>query len=287
MKVTAVFFIIHLFPSFCVYGFTNVHKLYQLIENHREKDKIYLLSYPRSGNTWIRYCIEFLTQHPTLSYLNNINNLSNLPIGLSAGFFVDESKDFIWKVHNSDEMNFFKEYDSEKEFLIFIVRNPKEVLIRDAGDLLLQKGLEQIMHIPLRSGYYFSSYFANLDIYDQWNPANKILIYYEDLILQPEKVLSEILLFLNNESDDKLNSFLKDIERHISIALNVYKYNGISESQGSDVLYHSRALPLRFRVLIENTMRKIDLEIWNKYLKDRYSEEILLESGAYNFIEKN
>ena len=31
----------------------------------------YLLSYPRSGNTWLRYCIETLSGIRTIGYLNS------------------------------------------------------------------------------------------------------------------------------------------------------------------------------------------------------------------------
>lgn len=80
---------------------------------------VWLLSYPRSGNTWTRYCIEYLTKRPTGEY--------------QYLFSLDQRTKYI---NNNDPKNCF---------------------------------------------------ISNIEIYDNWKPENRLLIYYEQLSLE-EKI---------------------------------------------------------------------------------------------------
>jgi hypothetical protein len=86
-----------------------------------------ILSYPRSGNHLTRFFIELLTEKPTVGclfnpldvpiYKNKFNN--SLPFNIDDNFSKD---DCYYKYHNIP--------DIESSNLIFILRNPREVLLR-------------------------------------------------------------------------------------------------------------------------------------------------------------
>ncbi len=65
--------------------------------------RIFLLSNPRSGNTWLRYCLEFLTQRPTFSR-SGLYYAMQRPLAWSAGFELDMRKAPIEKVHAQHEI---------------------------------------------------------------------------------------------------------------------------------------------------------------------------------------
>ena len=57
----------------------------------------FLMSFPRSGNTWMRYMIEYLTRRPTAHKANP--NTMNMPIGTLENFKLDFTKSPVWKIH--------------------------------------------------------------------------------------------------------------------------------------------------------------------------------------------
>ena len=80
-----------------------------------------LLSYPRSGNTWIRYFIEHVSERPTIGYKENYKNFDSPllckkyhdPIAIKRHGLI---KDPV-----------------EHDGLILVLRNPKECLLRHTG----------------------------------------------------------------------------------------------------------------------------------------------------------
>jgi hypothetical protein len=60
--------------------------------------KTWLLSYPRSGNTWIRYCLEFFTERPTLA--SSFVDEKNEPLDWLAGLNIDFNKPPIEKTYS-------------------------------------------------------------------------------------------------------------------------------------------------------------------------------------------
>lgn len=235
--------------------------------------KIYLLSYPRSGNTWMRYCIEALTQRPTAEYNPEAKSIS-LPLGYTCGHSLDLSMAPVWKVHNRDQFNFAGyQHNSQSDVLIFLIRNPKEAIIRHVGK------------VPLNRLFFgaalnkFKLYFEDLNIYNQWS-GKKILIYYEDFITNPRDTLDRLLKFLG-DSGNELNVFFAEYEKHKAMAIKFYDFFGGSQTQGNDLLYYSRKLPPRVRKSIDLWALKFNANLWNIYLKDRYSEEVLEKNNLY------
>ena len=101
--------------------------------------RIYLLSFPKSGNTWMRYCIEALTRRPTAEYNLEAKPIS-LPLGYTCGHSLDLSMTPVWKIHNKNDLNFAGyNHNPQSDILIFLVRNPKEAIIRHIGKVSLNR----------------------------------------------------------------------------------------------------------------------------------------------------
>lgn len=215
----------------------------------------YLLSYPRSGNTWLRYCIEVLTQRPTY-YVRDFGMVADKPLSFLAGHALDVNKLPVLKIHERADLR-LSGCDYTRDKLIFIVRNPKEALIRRA----------------LATGSYYDSerflqdmklYFDNVQIFHEWPSARKLLIYYEDLMASPRTSLLKVLEFLD-DSSESLDIFFEHFEEHKNNALALYTHLGESMTRGEDVLYHSSKLSEKEYVTLDQLIKDN-----NPFLCDRY-----------------
>ena len=88
-----------------------------------------LLSYPRSANHLMRFLIEILTEMPTLGCIDN-----DLDKPIFMNIFPKEVKFNIGSLDNYNELDLYRKYHcppiNKSDELIFILRNPKEVLLR-------------------------------------------------------------------------------------------------------------------------------------------------------------
>ena len=100
---------------------------------------VYLLSYPRSGNTLVRYWFEFITNRPTME-LSRGHELLNIFLAFSfKELEVDLYARPLWKVHRNRSIMAQPFYDPECTNLVFLLRNYKEIVLRYSTfrDLLL------------------------------------------------------------------------------------------------------------------------------------------------------
>jgi hypothetical protein len=228
-----------------------------------EGPRTFLLSYPRSGNTWLRYCLEFLTQRPTFSRIG-LYHAKQQPIAWSAGFDIDLDKPIIEKIHAPRELGAFNIHADK---LILLLRNPKEQILRLTHHSIT--ALQQDRSIGI--GYRIGVYFDNIALYDKWPKHMRLCVYYEDLLTSPRETLSQILLFLD-EPLSRLDSFMRDYEYHKQRAITFYR---TGSSNGIDLLFHSRKVAYEHRQKVELWLVSLWPEIWDRYLQC-YAEERLI-----------
>ena len=148
-----------------------------------------LLSFPRSGNHLVRFFIELLSEQPTNGC---IENPKDIPIFQNE--FTEQIPFNIKQIHNYDTTKLYTKYHTPPPNnitdLIFIVRNPKEVLLRNCNNKL-----------NLGGNYGFLPYFQSIDYYTNFT-GNKICFFYEDILTDKIKFIEELYSFLklNNES---------------------------------------------------------------------------------------
>jgi hypothetical protein len=199
-----------------------------------------LLSLPRSGNSWVRYCIEFLTKKPTIA--ENRTNL-NRPIGELINIGVNLSaKPTVYKKHQINEE------DKDKK-VILILRNYKECMGRQAkvkGSFGFGRGKEVI-----------DRYMANAVYYNNLN-KKKMFFFYEDFIVNPNPILTSILTFLG-ENTTYLKSFISNFQQHKNKSLSLYtKFQQYSFTRGNKKIHHI------------NQFDKSLLKQWDNYVSNKY-----------------
>ena len=216
-----------------------------------DKDNI-LLSFPRSGNTWVRYALEYVSKRPTsIELVSDCQEgiTKKDPIGLKENFDVDILKKCIAvKRHRADHhWDFFNKDNSN---FILLVRSHKEAIIRHLitqnykSSKVFNKNIDDYLHC--------------LNFYDQFD-GNKILIYYEDLITDEKNEFKKIFNFLElNEYDD----FFDNIDFHRKKSVNGYEPGSVTKGLSSKLDYHSRRC-----AGISNI---VDIEIKKSPMYDKY-----------------
>ena len=181
--------------------------------------RAYLLSYPKSGNSWLRYIIEYTTGIPTIyeghMRADKIASINAAAFGLlktldapSIDYPVSSQPRIAWreermnydqglilKKHTSRDIASHPELDpppiKPETKLILLVRDPRDAIVRHN----MHEAWEQ--------------FAKNVKYFSEW-PSDKLLIYYEALLKYPEHSIREVSLFLNEKPEDKIvEQFMK------------------------------------------------------------------------------
>ena len=162
---------------------------------------IYLISYPRSGNTATRYIIEMLTHKPTNGLIGPPNSKDNLQMPLIH----KESDDYV--LHKQHDFRGVKTDD----FVLFLIRDPLECVIRHNEKI---RGIAEHQMVG-----YLKSWFSLLDSYDSFK-GNKMIFYYDELMKVADR--TSLGMYRNPQSDGphyhkaKLGNYLSDkLEKHM------------------------------------------------------------------------
>lgn len=238
---------------------------YTFIIDNIQTKKVFLCSYPRSGNSWLRYCIENIAKTPTLEMTVKLSShrargafdqlhIINMPYGMRFDFPIDTQELPIIKTHWMPPHKYYSQlyHDAEKDKFIFLLRNYKECIPSHRG--------------LFKDCYFDMRYLNLLADFDAYPDENKILVYYEDLINEPEQELKRLLVFLN-KSEEFLDEFLKEYEFHKSRSISDYsKFAKKSSTNGNEILYHSKRLSQKQREYMDNFVQENQPDLLEKYL---------------------
>lgn len=219
-----------------------------------------LLSYPRCGNSWFRFCVEAISGRPTypdsdyvMDLRNNLNIKGTYVLRKEHGLY---DKDNIDKVPVVQDNNIF-----HKVKLIFLLRNYKECLIRQNKDY-------NTVIIGKSKGPY--NYMENIKEFDKWPDDKKLLIYYENLLTNPKNELLKCVNFLDL-NEEKLDDFMSKFDFYKQKSIEVYDLKYGSASKGKDLLYHSKMRKKEKMKVWDEEIEKHHPKMFEKYLK-RYIE---------------
>ncbi len=214
--------------------------------------KSFLASYPHSGNTWVRYIVEYFSKRYTEGLYQ-----SGIPMEKSISNITElETKQdkppILIKRHDINE----KEFDTMP--LLLLVRNYKQCIVRhnkkDKMSVINKK------FIATFEGTQNPFYFYLIRLYDLWIKP-KLLIYYEDLINESkeEKEIKKILDFLKIGYKRKWNKFYEDIVYHRNNSKRIYNE------------YASKIIDEKAekKYLINKKIKKFGNR-WDKYLKENF-----------------
>ena len=192
---------------------------------------IWIASYPKSGNTWVRAFLsayyftedgrfdpnklKLIEDYPnkTLFAANHKINYGEIYKfwNLSQKKILKNKKVRFFKTHNALLKVFDREFTSPKYTLgtIYVVRDPRNVItsLKNHYDFpSYEVALKFMLH---KENYIWgqNNDYAKSQIISSWkinyvswvkkNNYNKILIKYEDLIKNPEKTFKQLIIFTN------------------------------------------------------------------------------------------
>lgn len=169
-------------------------------------DDVFLTSYPRSGNTWIRFLVASLV-HPEKSVsFANIEELSPSIHLHTNRWLVRCSRPRLLKSHEV--------YDRRYPKIIYVVRDPRDVAVSMYHYCIKRDYLSDSCPIDefvpqFVAGEFFCEFGTWRTHVDSWlsqrrYPDRFLLVRYEDLLTNIVRELSRIAAFLGCAADDEM-----------------------------------------------------------------------------------
>ena len=220
-----------------------------------------IASYPRSGNTWVRYIIEWFSGQPTLGInwrkgkpwpmhptdrpiCERIDGfkIGNLPIA--------EKKHFVYHLRIPEDF---------KKDIVLVVRNYKESITRHNPQILKNKEL-------LKEQTYL--YMEMIRSYNDFFLGRQQIIYYEDLIDNPIETIPDLLMFMDIYDKDSFNKFIDTLQNHKEQSINLYSSEmNPSVTKGNKSIHHSKKLSYAQNKEWDNFVKQKWPNLFDKYLK--------------------
>lgn len=267
---------------------------------------IWLASYPKSGNTWLRSLISGLMYSDDGVFnFNYIKKIKQFP---SKEFFQDFTKDLYnihevkkyWilaqeKINLDNEVKFLKTHNlncnidnysfSDKNntlATIYIVRDPRNLVnsisnhfgksIKESKNFILSPKVISTHKQTYSAGGEVITYIGSWqEHFNFWtkNTENLLLIKYEDLISDPHRELNKIINFLKKFCEVKVNENKKEN------LINSTSFESLKKMEQQGHFTES--------VFSKNSSKKIDFfnkgpnNIWKDNLQKDIQEEIELK----------
>ena len=244
--------------------------LYQRTSNKR---KVTLLSYPRTGSNWLSYCIERISGFNVIGSDAHIGDIS------VERRLESDPKALVHKTHGGKLVCDLFMNNTNKEGLLLNIRNYKECILRDAPNKPKYPKVHPITDISpklkgLKNQDNSPDYLAMLELYDKYD-GPKILIDYDDLILEPKKELKKLFVWLSqfggNDDEEFLNKFMEDIDSHKKNSMSLYKRtHGTTATDGDPKklkIQKETWLNNETENEIDEYVEKISPLLYEKYLK--------------------
>ena len=167
-------------------------------------DDTFLVSYPKSGNTWVRFLLANLIYPNETVGFANINRLLPAPGVSSRRFLNSLPRPRILKSHEPFDVRFRK--------VIYLVRDPRDVAVSEyhfdlkkryiEADVTLEQFVERFLAGTTSAYGSWWEHAASWIGARQGNPAF-LLVRYEDLLDNPIPGLAQIADFLGIQADEQ------------------------------------------------------------------------------------
>jgi hypothetical protein len=173
-----------------------------------------ILSYPGSGNNLTRFFIELLSEQPTDGWDEVPDDVAiyKATFARPVPFNITDITPTIYK-----KEHIVPEKNRKYERLIILLRNPKEVLIRQAGFNLHNVQDGYFINTEIIN-YHFNLYFNMVNYYNDFKGPKKVF-YYEDMLQNKTQFVKELYDFLNINKPEKLKYALDNIDGLYELSL--------------------------------------------------------------------
>jgi len=220
-----------------------------------------LLSFPRSGNTWVRYIVEFISKRPTSqSVVERCTDgflSKNDVISTDLNLGVDISKKTILIKRHSLKLN-WDNWTKNNCRLVFLLRNYKEAILRHATALGKSNNISEI-------NKNIVEYIDCLSSYDNFM-GQKMCIYYEDLIINPKVEIQKLMTFLAIPHTKYFVEFFDTYTFHKNTCLQYYKPGTMTHGKIAKLGWHTQRAN---SVIVDQitTQVKYNENLYLKYLR--------------------
>ncbi len=227
-------------------------------------ENLYLISFPRSGSSWMMYIIQYLTRQPWDVGVNKPQIFPPLKKEVDTGLPLH------YRSHSSSGLqvlrNTKRPYKPHKEGdkLILMLRNYRECTLRHFS--YDKTKVHNQLHANNKSP---SNYFNLISTYELWNPENRLLVYYEDLMKNPKQEIMRVSKFIGSDTD-RTENFLSHLKQHADASF--AQKRTPTDSKGKDLNFHSKKISPNDLKKMDTVVRANYPEYWDKYL-NRYSVE--------------
>jgi len=176
------------------------------------KNSIVLFSNERSGSNWTKSILEIFFHKGSYRTKDRISC-----IGIKL-----EDDPSIFKTHQSSHVN---QFNQKKNKLLFVLRNYKECLIKKSFSRAYNNNIplsyKDSINFALSKNCIVPPYIERIRTYDNWS-GEKLLIYYEELITNPEQIIQQIIEFVGEEEKIDPRDFFSNYEQYREIVYNSY-----------------------------------------------------------------
>lgn len=189
---------------------------------------IFIVSYPKSGNTWVRFLIGNYLTDGRMDFKDSHQVIPDMHFNPRDIDKIKLKPRFI-KSHDSFNENFRN--------VIYIVRDGRDVAIsyffflKKTGDLPVDISFDEFFNSRFITGNVgFGDWGEHVKSWLNARSVNKIMVKYEDLMDETEKVFTRILYYLK----------LKDIDAdrvRMSIAQSSFESMSKNESNNPEYFY--------------------------------------------------
>lgn len=228
--------------------------------------KLFTLSYRGSGSHYFMYLVQYFSrrvwQVPHKRYFFHLPR-------------IDLDHPPYYRCHEVRGRHFFNEhhgyffpYNAQRDKLILLLRNYKESCCKTPFYKRNRKAsaLQGL-------GGSCAKYYQNLRCFDQWNPENRFLVRYEDLLERTEETLRDVLTFLEVPIDEEeIRTFFapKNFAKHQERCLHLARVlNGSSNvSRGSGTRYHSSSAAAGVLEAVDRIFERCSPELFHRYLEE-------------------
>lgn len=208
----------------------------------------YLISFPRSGNSFLRYCIEYISKRPTLGCANSFNDTPIFKKS-GSGIIIKNETPILRKEHFWENMDI----DDDSK-VILLLRDYKEMYISHSNRS--DKKIEECIH------FYNKRFLNTLMEFDNYD-KDKMVCYYENIMSDSiNQELNNIFTFLGiSDFEDDLYDFKYKIKEHKTKSKSLYKPKVLKNRD--DIKNEIK----RKSSFIKNKIKKDNLLLYEKYLK--------------------